>query len=419
MPSAAAPKKPSARTPLATARADTKPTKPAAKAATKLAIKPATKKAIGPGEAKPGEIYGNRLRRLALAAREASLSHLLISNPVDVGYLTGFLGGDSYLLLATGGGNPIILSDFRYKEELEHLSGLCQIVMRQRSMGEAVAAQLADFGDDVERVGVQAEHMTVAERDGFAKRVGPKKIASTTGVVAKMRAVKDQHEISLIRKAIQIQEAALSAVLPTIEPGQSEMEIAARLESEMKSRGSSKPGFETIVAARANGSLPHYRPQSVKTAANQPLLIDWGAVYKGYHGDMTRTFVLGKWPKKIREIYEIVLEAHEKAAAALAPGKNTSDIDKIAREHIAQAGYAEYFGHGLGHGLGMNGHEDPRLTHMLAGSRLQPGNIVTIEPGIYLPGVGGVRIEDDYLITDNASENLCSLPRSLEWSTLG
>jgi Xaa-Pro aminopeptidase len=411
MPSAAAPKKSAARPSNATARPESKPEKGSPKGT--------GKSRGGPGEAKPAEIFGNRLRRLAAAAREASLSHILISNPIDVGYLTGFLGGDSYLLLATGGGNPTIISDFRYKEELEPIAALCQVVMRQRSMGEAVAQQLADYGDDVERVGVQAEHMTVAERDALAKRVGPKKVASTVGVIARMRAVKDQHEITLIRKAIQIQEAALMAVLPTIEAGQSEMEIAARLESEMKSRGSSKPGFETIVAARANGSLPHYRPQAVKTAANQALLIDWGAVYKGYHGDMTRTFALGKWPKKIREIYEIVLEAHEKAAAALAPGKSSSDIDKIAREHIAQAGYGEYFGHGLGHGLGMNGHEDPRLTHMLAGSRLQAGNVVTIEPGIYLPGVGGVRIEDDYLITESGSENLCSLPKSLEWSTLG
>lgn len=373
----------------------------------------------GTGEATPGEIYGSRLRRLVAAAREAGLSHLLISNPVDVGYLTGFLGGDSYLLLSAGGGKPIILSDFRYKEELEHIGSICQIVMRTRGMGEAVAETLAGFGDDVERVGVQAEHMTVAERDGLAKRVGPKKVASTTGLISRMRAVKDLHEITLIRKAIKIQEAALVAVLPTIKPGQTEMEIAARLESEMKSRGSSKPGFETIIAARANGSLPHYRPQSVKTAANTALLIDWGAVYKGYHGDMTRTFAIGKWPKQIREIYEIVLEAHELAAAALAPGKSSADIDKIAREHIAEAGFGEYFGHGLGHGLGMNGHEDPRLSHMLAGTKLQPGNVVTIEPGIYLPGVGGVRIEDDYLLTDKGAENLCSLPRSLEWSTLG
>lgn len=343
----------------------------------------------------------------------------MISNPVDVGYLTGFLGGDSYLLLSAGGGKPIILSDFRYKEELEHIGSICQIVMRTRGMGEAVAETLAGVGDDVERVGVQAEHMTVAERDGLAKRVGPKKVASTTGLISRMRAVKDLHEITLIRKAIKIQEAALVAVLPTIKPGQTEMEIAARLESEMKSRGSSKPGFETIIAARANGSLPHYRPQSVKTAANTALLIDWGAVYKGYHGDMTRTFAIGKWPKQIREIYEIVLEAHELAAAALAPGKSSADIDKIAREHIAEAGFGEYFGHGLGHGLGMNGHEDPRLSHMLAGTKLQPGNVVTIEPGIYLPGVGGVRIEDDYLLTDKGAENLCSLPRSLEWSTLG
>jgi Xaa-Pro aminopeptidase len=133
---------------------------------------------------------------------------------------------------------------------------------------------------------------------------------------------------------------------------------------------------------------------------------------------MTRTFALGKWPAKIAEIYRIVLEAQELAAAALAPGKSTKEIDSIARNHIAKAGFAEFFGHGLGHGLGLNGHEDPRLTNMLAGVKLEVGMVVTIEPGIYLPGEGGVRIEDDYAITEKGATNLCSMKKTMEWCTL-
>jgi Xaa-Pro aminopeptidase len=138
----------------------------------------------------------------------------------------------------------------------------------------------------------------------------------------------------------------------------------------------------------------------------------------GYHGDMTRTFTLGRWPAKIREIYEIVLDAQQMAAAALAPGKSTHEIDAVARAHITRHGYGEQFGHGLGHGIGRNGHEDPRLHPLHTNSELEPGQVVTVEPGIYLPGVGGVRIEDDYVITETGARNLCTLPKDLKWATL-
>jgi Xaa-Pro aminopeptidase len=186
----------------------------------------------------------------------------------------------------------------------------------------------------------------------------------------------------------------------------------------MKTRGSSEPGFQTIVAAGANSSLPHYRAGPKKLAAGKPVLIDWAAVYKGYHADMTRTFTLGKWPPKLREVYEIVLEAQQAAAAALAPGKSSGEVDGVARKIITRHGYAEFFGHGLGHGIGLTGHEEPRLTNMLAPTRLEAGMVVTVEPGIYLPGIGGVRIEDDYIITEDGAKNLCSMPKDIESCTL-
>jgi Xaa-Pro aminopeptidase len=220
----------------------------------------------------------------------------------------------------------------------------------------------------------------------------------------------------LITKAARIQEAALEAVFKYLKPGVTEREVAGRLEAEMKMRGSREPGFQTIVAAGATGSLPHYRPEGRKLEKGKTVLIDWGAVYDGYHSDMTRVFSLGKWPSKIEEIYRIVLEAHEAAAAALAPGKTTQEIDGIARKIISDAGYGLQYGHGLGHGIGMNGHEEPFLSHMLAPVTLEAGNVVTIEPGIYLPGIGGVRLEDDYLVTASGSKNLCKMPRDLKWA---
>jgi Xaa-Pro aminopeptidase len=348
------------------------------------------------------------------------VSHLLVTNPKDVGYLTGFLGGDSYLVVPAGAGGararPVVISDFRYQEELEPVRSIADVFIRAHSMSEAVGEVVEAV--KVDRLGVQAEHLTLSLRQAVAKVIGARGIVETSALVAGLRIIKDEGEIKLIVKAARIQEAALKAVLPKIKAGQTELEVAARLEAEMKMRGSSEPGFQSIVAAGTTGSLPHYRPQARKIARGKSLLIDWGATYRGYHSDMTRVFALGKWPKKIAEIYKIVLDAQEMAAAALAPGKSTFDIDAIARKHITSHGYGEFYGHGLGHGLGLDGHVEPRLTHMLAPSILEPGHVVTVEPGIYLPGVGGVRIEDDYVITPTGARNLCTLPKSLDWATL-
>jgi len=362
-------------------------------------------------------VYRRRLERLRGLVHAQGLDALLVTNPIDVGYLTGFLGGDSYLLVhgPTGPGRPTVLSDFRYEEELASVKPLCEVVIRARAMAEA-AVELV--GAVRGRTGVQSEQITLADYGALAASLGPRRVVPTTGLVAGLRAVKDSVEVGLIRGAIRVQEAALKAVLPTLKPGQSELEVAARLESEMKVRGASAASFNTIVAARANGSLPHYHPGTVTLAAGQPLLIDWGAVVSGYRGDMTRTFALRKWPRRVKEIYAIVLGAFEAAAAAVRPGRTTLEIDRIARDLIGKAGFGERFGHGLGHGLGMNGHEDPRVSHMAPPRPLEPGNVITIEPGIYLPGVGGVRIEDDFLVTADGAENLCTLPRDIEWATL-
>jgi Xaa-Pro aminopeptidase len=356
-----------------------------------------------------------RIARLRHSLAPHDAEWMLVTNPMDVAYLTGFLGGDSYLLV--GPSENTIISDFRYQEELEPVRTLANIHIRKGSLPAAVGEVFR--AKSVTRCVIQPDAVTLAEHDALRRHVGEDcSLIPVPGLVMTLRAIKDAAEVARIRAAVRIQEGALLAVLKTIRPGQTELEVAARIEGEMKTRGSREPGFQTIVAARANGSLPHYRPRATTLARNQPLLIDWGAVCDGYHSDMTRTFALGRWPAKIREIYEIVLDAQQMAAAALSPGKSTREIDAIARNHIARHGYGEHFGHGLGHGIGFNGHEEPRLTHMLPETTLQPGQVVTIEPGIYLPGIGGVRIEDDYLITEKGAENLCSLPKDLKWATL-
>lgn len=367
--------------------------------------------------------FPSRLQRLARVIADLELGALLVTNPKDVGYLTGFLGGDSYLLVRPAAQNapkPVIISDFRYQEELQHVGSLADVFIRSKSMIDAVA-EVVGPAESIAKLGIQAEHMTIAEKAAIGRKLGAggaKRLTDTIGLVPKLRVIKDDAEIALIKKAVKIQQDALTAVLPTIKPGLTEADVAAALEAEMKRRGSSEPGFQTIIASGPSSSLPHYRPTQKKIAANKPLLIDWGAVYQGYHSDMTRTFTLGKWPAKIEEIFKVVLEAHTMAAEALAPGKTTKEIDAIARKHIDKAGFGDFFGHGLGHGIGLNGHEEPRLTNMLAPTKLEPGMVVTIEPGIYLPGEGGVRIEDDYAITDTGAVNLCSMKKTLDWGIL-
>jgi len=365
--------------------------------------------------ADPPVDHASRIARFRKMLQSRDAGWGLVTNPLDVAYLTGFLGGDSYLLV--GPRDATILSDFRYQEELEPVRRLASIFIRKGSMVAAVAEVISATRAD--RVAIQPEYVTLAERDALAKVVGDRcTLVPVGGILQEMRQIKDAAEVHFIRQAARIQEAALREILPELQPGRTELEIAGRLEAAMKAKGSREPGFQTIIAARTNGSLPHYRPHAVTLAKGNPVLIDWGATYLGYHSDMTRTFSLGSWPRKVAEIYQIVLDAQLASAAALAPGRSTREIDAIARDHITKHGYGEAFGHGLGHGLGFNGHEDPRLSHMVGDTVLRPGHVVTVEPGIYLPGVGGVRIEDDYLITDKGAENLCTLPKDLRWATL-
>ncbi len=343
----------------------------------------------------------------------AGVDHYLVTNPLDIGYLTGFFGGESYLLV--GPGRPIIVSDFRYEEELEPQRELCDIVIRKKSILEATADVIRQF--HASRCGVQAEYMPVADLTILSAQVGENRIKPVDPLVGRLRVVKDQFEIGLIRTALKIQEESLEAVLKKLKPGITELELAARLEAEMKARGSSQPGFQSIVGSGGGAALPHYRPGKVKIAPNKVLLIDWGATYRGYQGDMTRTFAFRKWPGKFAEIYKIVLDAQEMAAAALAPGQSTHVIDGIARAYITQHGYGDKFGHGLGHGLGLS-KEPPFLNPFYPPINLEIGHVCTVEPGIYIPGQGGIRIEDMYVITDKGAENLCSMPKTLKWATL-
>jgi len=232
-------------------------------------------------------------------------------------------------------------------------------------------------------------------------------------ILAQMRRLKNDDELAAMSRAIRVAEDAFKATLLTIRPGQTELEMAARLEYEMKRRGASGPAFNTICAEGPNAAKPHAVPGNRKTRKGSAILFDWGARVGGYNSDLTRMVFVGSIPPKIGEIYRIALEAQQAAIAAIRPGRKMCDVDGVARKIITDAGYGKQFTHGLGHGLGLEVHEAPSLSWR-SKEELVPGMVVTVEPGIYLPGIGGVRIEDDVLVTSRGHRVLTHLNKSLE-----
>jgi Xaa-Pro aminopeptidase len=392
--------------------------------------KPAKASAARAAATKSHASHEHPLRRLAALRKgmaKAEVPLLLVTNPKDVGYLTGCHVEDSWLLVGADARSTVLISDFRFQEELEVLGDgtVCRVVIRSGSIIDELVRQVGEL--KAKRLGVQGENLTVARLGAIGQALGNAcTLVPTSGLVSSLRATKDATEIALISKAIAIQEKALNLALAEADGWMkqrgvfTESQFAACLEYHMRVLGSSAPSFETIAGAGPNGSLPHYRAAAGKVRKGVPLLIDWGATYQGYHGDMTRVVCWGTWPKEIEKIFKIAHEAHDLAVETLRVGVNSKVVDAAARDHIAKAGYGPQFGHSLGHGLGLDVHEEPGLRSgpvAGAGTDLREGMVVTIEPGIYLPGLGGVRLEDDYVIRGKGCENLCSMKMGLKWST--
>lgn len=376
---------------------------------------PNPSKASGHGaEFSPLAVYKPRLKRLRAALTRAGVPAILITNPNDIRYLAPFSGEDSYAIVSASAFR--VISDARFEVELAALKGHAGVFMREGEMLDALKAVVGEL--ELKALGVQAEHLSIDARARMGKALRGVKLVETSAVLSGLRAVKDDDEVAFIRRAVSIQEAALKATLPMIKPGVRELDVAARLEFEMKSRGCVKPAFDSIVAFGPNSAKAHAVPGGAKLAKNGVVLIDWGARAGGYCSDMTRVFALGKWHPLLADVYKLVLEAHQAALDAAKPGMTGQELDAVARAVIEKAGYGPRFGHGLGHGVGLNIHENPRLNRYASDAPLHAGMVVTIEPGIYLPGVGGVRIEDTALITKRGAEGLCTLPKSLQWATI-
>lgn len=352
------------------------------------------------------------------AMSELKLDALLLTHPPDIAYLTNFTGDDSVGVITQK--EFFLITDFRYKEQADLEAGWLKVIIREPKMIEALAKVITDA--KAGRVGFEVNFTTFGQidtldralRDAAKSGAGAVEMVPLQDVMLSIRKVKDDHEIDLVRKSAAIAEEAFNAIREEIKVGQTEGYLAGLLIFEMRSRGASDASFPPIVAAGPNSSLPHYRPADTLVQRDQPLLFDWGALYKGYCSDLTRTFIVGRASSKIKQIYKVVLEAQLAAIKFLRPGVTTVQADRVAREIIERAGFGEQFGHGLGHGLGRDIHELPVLRKTAADEELRPGMIVTVEPGIYLPGEGGVRIEDDVLITHSGCEVLTSIDKSFE-----
>lgn len=349
----------------------------------------------------------HRLERLRQALHERQLDALIITNSLNRRYLSGFTGSAGVLLVMAD--HALLFSDFRYESQakLEAPNFEFRLIASDAALTKMLPELIQEFG--IQKLGFESTTVSVAQFSNWRKELtsagSQVQLFETEGLVEHLRQLKDASEIELLRRAITIGDEAFAAIQPLLRPTMREREVAWELEKAMRERGAEGLAFEIIIAAGENGARPHARAGDQQLGTGRPIVMDFGARVEGYHGDMTRTVILGEADEKFWTIYNIVLEAQRLAEASIRPGMNGFDADAIARDHIAAAGYGEQFGHSLGHGVGLAIHEEPRLSYQRK-DLLSPGAVVSVEPGIYLPAWGGVRIEDLVVITETGIEVL-------------
>jgi len=359
-----------------------------------------------------------RIERLAGSVSAAGVDWLLVSAPLNVRWLTGFTGSNGVALVpADPGRNPaVLITDFRYTEQAAaQASSSWQVeISKQDLLGAGLAGAFPApdrDGDGYGVIGYDDTHVTVAQLAVLRTALdGRAELEPVNGTVEALRLIKSPDEVEKIRAAAQLADAALAEVLAVGLIGRTEADVALALESAMRRLGAQELSFPPIVASGAHGALPHAEPREVQIEAGQMVTIDWGAKLDGYCSDCTRTYFTGEVEESQQRGYDVVLEAQLAAAAAVTPGPTGREVDLVARSIIEAAGYGDNFGHGLGHGVGLDVHEAPRLSRD-GDEPLEAGMVVTIEPGIYVAGEWGLRIEDLLVVTADGSESLSGLPK--------
>ena len=358
-----------------------------------------------------------RTAALASILHERELDILLVTNLVNVRYLTGFTGSSGLALVSAepGAGAPLrFLTDFRYQTQ----SGeqLPDAFAREIVAGDLLeAAVRMGAGEGEGRMGFEEADVTFKQHARLCELAAPGwELVPSSDAVERLRAVKDDIEVARIRAASELADEALSGVLEAGVVGRTEREVAIDLELRMRRLGAEAASFPSIVAAGAHGALPHARPTGEEIPRDVLVTIDWGALLDGYCSDCTRTYATGEHvDAQAKEVYELVLTAQERALAAVKAGPSGRAIDAVARAVIEAGGHGEDFGHGLGHGVGLDIHEGPRLSRTAGEYPLLAGNVVTLEPGVYLPGSCGARIEDLVVVREGGAEILTRLAKEL------
>ena len=355
-----------------------------------------------------------RLDLLRCRFRPLGVANFLVTRMSNVRYLCGFTGSNGILFVTRR--DAYFITDGRYTNQAQEQVKGAQ-VFTYHGGGTMSEAFIREVKSNKEirfrgRIGIEAQFMSV---DFFQtlRRVFPgSHTIETELVVEDISAVKDDVEIDAIRRAVKITDEVFNTLLTDIKPGVSEMDLSAEISYRQRKLGAEKDAFETIVASGPRSALPHGIASNRKIEKDDFVTFDFGCIVDGYPSDMTRTVVVGKASRKQREIYDLVKEAQAAAVDAIQAGTKCSDVDNVARQIIAKGGYGDRFTHGLGHGLGLEVHGRPVLSR-ISNTKLKPGMVVTVEPGIYIDGFGGVRIEDDVLVTSNGHDNLTQSPREL------
>lgn len=336
-----------------------------------------------------------------------SYQALLVTNLTNIRYFTGFSGSNATLLILED--RVVIFTDFRYQEQIR--SELKIEAEIQISGDETLTEFMKKHLNTMDKIAVEAEYVTARQMEKY-RQILPR-VSWSLVDLDNFRIIKSKQEIECIKKAAMIADQAFTRLTKNLQVGMSEIEVAALLEYYMRTLGSEKLAFETIVASGENSSKPHAKPGVRNLSTGDFVTIDFGAVCQGYHSDITRTVVMGKASNRQREIYQIVLTAQLKALDKVKTGITAAEVDFAAREEIIQAGYGQFFGHSTGHGVGLQIHEEPRIAAGNINVVLQENMVITVEPGIYLPGFGGVRIEDLIVVTKNGKDILTATEKQL------
>lgn len=347
-----------------------------------------------------------RALRLRAGMGDAGCDALLVTNPVNIRYLSGFTGSAGLLVVLPD--ELLMVTDGRYRDQAPMETERAGVELRVAVCGSSADRReaIATAVQGLERVGLEADAVTWAEQRRYAQEWFPdRELVATEQLVESLRAVKDDGEVARIAAAGAIADEAIALVKPLMVEGVTEREIAIELDTAMRRCGASGSSFETIVASGPNAARPHARPTRRRLAAGDLVVVDFGAVVDGYCSDMTRTFVLGTPSPTAARMLEVVAASHAAGVGSIAPGVQCAEVDRAAREVIGEAGWGEAFLHGTGHGVGLDIHEEPRVSS-LSTATLAPGHVVTVEPGVYLPEHGGVRIEDTLVVTSEGSRPL-------------